>query len=175
MIAKTARQRRLGDHRLTERAITATAVSSSAPSLEQLRTRHLRFGWASLCTFVALGVVLDSLHAFKVGFYLDVGAETRRFMWTLAHAHGLGFGVLHLIQASLLRADAFPSASARLRLASACLVWASILMPLGFFLGGIATHGGDPSIGVFLVPAGGLVLLSAVGLSALEAFRATSR
>ena len=50
--------------------------------------RHLRFGWRSLFVFLVLGVVLETLHGFKLGWYLDVGAEMRRLMFTLAHAHG---------------------------------------------------------------------------------------
>jgi hypothetical protein len=164
-----------GGRRLSNaHVMTETTTAAAAPTLQQLTVRHFRFGWGALCTFVLLGAVLDSLHAFKIGFYLDVGAETRRFMWTLAHAHGLGFGLLHLGQAATLRADFWRAASVRLRLASSCLIWASVLMPLGFFLGGIATHGSDPSIGVFLVPIGGLVLLVAVTSTALEVFQATA-
>ena len=48
--------------------------------------------------FGALGLLLESLHGFKVRAYLDVTNETRRLMWTLAHAHGtvLGLGLLAL-------------------------------------------------------------------------------
>ena len=34
--------------------------------------KHLRIGYWSLCLFVTLGLVLESLHAFKVGAYVDV-------------------------------------------------------------------------------------------------------
>jgi hypothetical protein len=134
---------------------------SQRPVLDELARRHFRFGWILLCTFVALGAVLDSLHAFKIGFYLDVGAETRRFMWTLAHAHGLGLGLLHIGYGATLRSGML-RAGDRLRRASACLAWAAVLIPTGFFLGGIAARGADPSLGVFLVPAGGLLLLAGV-------------
>ena len=58
--------------------------------------RHLRFGWWSLLLFATLGLVLESLQGFKVRAYLDVSNETRRLMWTLAHAHGTLGGLLHL-------------------------------------------------------------------------------
>jgi hypothetical protein len=35
-------------------------------------------------------------------------------------------------------------------------------MPLGFFLGGVVTYGGDPSLGVLLVPVGAALLLIAI-------------
>ena len=50
--------------------------------------RHIRFGWWSLLVFASAGLVLESLHGFKVRAYLDTSNETRRLMWTLAHAHG---------------------------------------------------------------------------------------
>jgi hypothetical protein len=151
---------------------TERETEPSIPTLDDLSWRHFRLGWGLLCVSVAFGLVLDSLHAFKVGFYLDVGAETRRLMWTLAHAHGIGLGLLHLGQGATLRCGLLASASERLRRGSACLVWASALIPLGFFLGGLGTHDADPSIGVFLVPAGGLVLLAGVVSVAVEIFRA---
>ena len=45
-------------------------------------------------------------------------------------------------------------------------------MPLGFFLGGIVTYGGDPGLGALLVPIGGIVLWVGVMLIAREAWRA---
>ena len=39
---------------------------------------------------------------------------------------------------------------------------ASVLLPGGFFLGGIAFYSGDPGLGVLLVPVGAVLLLTAV-------------
>ena len=55
---------------------------------EPIVTRHLRIGYWALALFVTMGLLLETLHAFKVGAYLDVQNETRRLMWRLAHAHG---------------------------------------------------------------------------------------
>ena len=157
----------------TQEARTISIVGSEQQAqltLEELTRRHFRFGWVLLCVFVAFGALLDFMHAFKSGLYLDVGSETRRLMWTLAHAHGLGLGLLHLATGATLRAGMFAAASARLRLGSACLVWASVLIPTGFLLGGIAPQNADPSIGVFLVPVGGLVLLTGVFSTTAELF-----
>ena len=62
------------------------------PAVDYTR-RHLRFGWWSLLGFLCLGFMLELLHGFKAGFYLDVSNETRRLMWTLAHAHGALLGL----------------------------------------------------------------------------------
>jgi hypothetical protein len=123
--------------------------------------RHLRFGWWSLLVFAALGLLLETLHGFKVRAYLDVSNETRRLMWTLAHAHGTLLAVVHVIFG--LSVAAFPDLSARnLRVISTSLVAASLLLPGGFFLGGIAFYSGDPGLGVLLVPPGAVLLLTAV-------------
>lgn len=89
-------------------------------------------------------------------------------MWTLSHAHGTLLAVIHgLFAVSIL---SFPG-QLRIGWASPCLIAASLLLPGGFFLGGIFVYGGDPGIGVFLVPLGAAALLTAVLLMALELTR----
>ena len=123
--------------------------------------RHLRFGWWSLLVFLTLGFVLELLHGFKVGMYLDVSNETRRLMWRLAHAHGGLLGLIHVAFGLSLRV--VPElATRRLPATSACLVGASFLLPGGFFLGGAAFYGGDPGLGILIVPAGAALLATAV-------------
>jgi hypothetical protein len=123
--------------------------------------RHLRFGWWSLFVFATLGLSLELLHGFKVRAYLDVSNETRRLMWTLAHAHGTLLALVHVVFG--LCVATFPDFGARsLRLISRSLMAASVLLPGGFFLGGIAFYSGDPGLGVLLVPVGAVALLTAV-------------
>jgi hypothetical protein len=86
-------------------------------------------------------------------------------MWTLAHAHGTLLSVLNIVFAMTLGLTTDWNESRRL-LASRCLRGALVLMPLGFFLGGVRTHGGDPGLGVLLVPPGGFLLFVAVLLTA---------
>ncbi len=50
--------------------------------------------------------------------------------------------------------------------AANCLLGASLLMPIGFLLGGVAVYAGDPGLGVVLVPVGALLLFVAVFLAA---------
>ena len=131
--------------------------------------RHLRFGWWSLAVFATLGLVLETFHGFKVRAYLDVSNETRRLMWTLAHAHGTLLSVVHVIFGLSVRVA--PEVSARDRpLISRCLIGASVLLPGGFFLGGVAFYGGDPGIGVVLVPVGAIaMIIAAIVLARLSA------
>lgn len=130
------------------------ADQGTAPFIRQ----HLRFGWTGLLVFAALGVVLEALHAWKVGAYLGVDNETRRLMWTLAHAHGVGLSLLQIAYAASLRLmAAAPQLTSRLFHA------ATVLVPLGFFLGGVNTYEADPGFGILLVPVGALALLVALG------------
>lgn len=127
----------------------------------------LRTGWILLALFVPLGLTLESLHALKVPVYLQ--SEMRREMWTLAHAHGNMLGLLCLAFAALGE-RAIAEERARLS-ASRWLRLGAVLMPIGFFLGGILNSEGDPSLGVLLVPLGGLSLLWALLVAALAARR----
>ena len=130
------------------------------PDVDYAR-RHVRFGWWSLLVFAIGGLVLESLHGFKVAAYLDVSNDTRRLMWTLAHAHGTLLSVLHVIFGLSVRA--FPEMGARARpLVSRALIGASVLLPGGFFVGGIGFYGGDPGVGILVVPIGAAALIIAV-------------
>jgi hypothetical protein len=135
--------------------------------------RHLRIGWWSLLIFATAGLALEMLHGFKVRAYLDVSNETRRLMWTLAHAHGTLLSLVHVIFGLSVRVAA-ESVERNLRLISLCLVGASVFLPGGFFLGGVVVYGGDPGLGVLLVPVGAVLLLAAVFFIASQATAFTS-
>lgn len=129
--------------------------------LQKLRRRHLKFGWYALLGFLTLGAVLEGLHGFKVGFYLDVTQESRRLMWRLAHAHGTLLALVNIAFAVSLDVLRDNEAS-RLRFASACLLVGALLVPLGFFAGGLFVRDGDPGLFVLLVPLGALLLFLGV-------------
>jgi hypothetical protein len=123
--------------------------------------RHLAFGWWALLVFAGLGLTLESLQGFKVAAYLDVSNETRRLMWRLAHAHGTLLAAINILFALTLRSAplAAPPTVARI---SPVLIAATLLLPIGFFLGGVVFYAGDPGLGVLLVPVGGVLLLAAI-------------
>lgn len=127
-----------------------------------MERRHLRAGYVGLAIYVALGVMLEALHATKAGYYLDEGNETRRLLWRLAHAHGTLLAIVNVLYALTLRAR--PEAGSKV--ASACLLAALVLLPVGFFLGGAWARGGDPGAGAALVPVGaGLLLIGLVAIA----------
>jgi len=119
--------------------------------------KTLRTGWVLLAIALPFGVTLEALHGFKVQAYL--ASEMRREMWRLAHAHGTLLGILCLVFAAV--AEAHVPAAIRGRVA-AMIRWGAVLMPVGFFLGGILNSEGDPSLGILLVPAGALLLMVAL-------------
>jgi hypothetical protein len=139
--------------------LESTPVKGAIPSSSYTRL-HLRFGWWSLLLFAALGLALETLQGFKVPLYVDVSSDTRRLMWTLAHAHGVGLALVHLLFA--LSLPVLPPQPVRDRMVSRCLIAASMLLPGGFFAGGLVYYGGDPGPGILLVPVGAVLLLAAV-------------
>jgi hypothetical protein len=139
--------------------------SDPSPETAGLVRFHLLVGWWGLVCFVVLGTGLEAMHGFKVGFYLDVGNEARRLLWTLAHVHGALISLVHVaFAASLVIGPVW--AARRQRQASTALLTALVAMPAGFFLGGAVLHADEPGLGILLVPPGALALLVGVVLTA---------
>lgn len=80
-------------------------------------------------------------------------------MWTLAHAHGLLLSFLYLLVSSHLGRP------------NRAFVAGVVLLPLGFFLGGIAPTETDPFVGVYLAPVGALLLLWGYGQMVANAWK----
>jgi hypothetical protein len=123
----------------------------------------LRAGFAALFGFALLGLVLEALHGFKVGFYLDVDSEARRLLFRLAHAHGTLLGLVNVCHALTVRA--WPKLEDRVIERS--LLVALLLMPLGFLLGGAFARGADPGASVGIAAAGAVALSFGLGRFAL--------
>jgi hypothetical protein len=144
-------------------------MSDTLADLRRRTARRLHWiGWWGLVVFIGLGIALETLHGFKVGFYLDPVHRLRRLLWTLAHAHGTLLSLVHIAFAvGLTHFGRWTER--RLKLASFFLIDALALLPLGFFLGGIGHTEVDPSLGILLVPVGALFLLIASALIAVSA------
>jgi ribosomal protein S18 acetylase RimI-like enzyme len=128
---------------------------------EALAQKHVRFGWWALLVFLSLGLLLETFHGFKIGYYLDVDNEARRLAFRLGHAHGTLLSLVHVAFGLTLASRFAPSERSAAR-ASPLLVAATLLLPGGFLVGGLFLQGGEPGVGVFLVPVGAIVLLLAV-------------
>lgn len=135
---------------------------------EATAARHLAFGWWLVVASIALGTLLEGLHALKLGLYLDASNETRRLLWTLAHAHGALLGLVNVAFATSLPKLPGLSENGR-RLASRALVAGGVLLPAGFFLGGVFVYEGDPGLAILIAPIGALLVLVGVVVVALAA------
>jgi hypothetical protein len=132
---------------------------------------NLIAGWLMIVIFASLGLVLEGLHAFKFPLYLDVGAEPRRLVWTLAHAHGVLLGLVQIALALTHR-----SLSTNFEDGWAwTLTIGALLIPIGFFVGGFGIQGGDPGPWVLLVPVGAGAVILSLGRFAVAVIQATRR
>ncbi len=119
---------------------------------------HARFGWSLLLLSLCFGAALETLEAFRV--FALVGDPWRARMWSLAHFHGAALGLVNLVYAPWAEAAALSATTQSA--GSWCLRAGSVLMPLGFVLGGVGAHETDPSLGVLLAPVGaGLIIVTA--------------
>ena len=134
---------------------------------EGLARRHRRFGWTWLFVWMCGGLLLELFHGFKLGDYLL--DPLRRELWTLAHFHGALLSVVNLVYVRWAEPPGL-GAAARGR-ASVALIAGSVLMPVGFLLGGLQHYEGDPGPGIFLAPLGALALLYPVALQVGGAWR----
>lgn len=130
----------------------------------------LSSGWLGMAVFLTLGIVLESFHALKVGDYLDAGNETRRLLWTLAHSHGTLLSLLNIAYALTAMSVNFKVNTARWIVR--WLIIAQWLLPLGFLLGGVSVHGGDPGLPILIVPFAAVSLLFGAALTAYNVVHA---
>ena len=147
------------------------AKGSAQSATEAVHVRRtVVCGFFLLAVFVPMGLTLEALHAYKVPVYF--GSSMRRELWTLAHAPGGILGILCLVYGSV--GERWLSAGRRESIAK-ILRWGAMLMPLGFFLGGVLNREGDPSLGILLVPVGGVLLLVALLRAGLDCCKVESR
>ena len=117
----------------------------------------LRTGYWLLAVSIPLGITLEALHGFKVRAFVE--SEMRHELFRLAHAHGTLLGILCLVFAALAERNVPEATRGSI---ARFLTWGAVLMPLGFFLGGILNSEGDPSLGIALVPVGAASLVVAL-------------
>ena len=101
----------------------------------------------------------------KTSGYMD--NPLRQNFFRAGHAHAGVIVILSLLCQVL--ADAATLPAWLLWIARIAVPLAAILIPAGFFLGGVSHSEGDPSPGVLLVPVGALLLFVAIWLIILSA------
>jgi len=146
----------------------SSAVKLLTP--RQICRGHLRFGWISLGCFCLLGIFLETLHGFKIEWYLSEAMTARRGCWLAAHASGTCFSLLHIVFAMTVvyLTDWRPKS----RLATSYSLYsASVLIPAGFLLAGWFLRDAKPGMGMGLVLAAALLLLSVLLATATNTMR----
>jgi hypothetical protein len=113
----------------------------------------VRQGWVSLAAWLAFGILIEGLIGFRIPALLD--DPVRRDMFRLAHAHGTLLNLVLIAAAICARLELIRLGS----MVSLGLRSSVILLPLGFFLGGLWHFKDDPGLGICLVPLGALLLL----------------
>lgn len=102
---------------------------------------------------MAFGLLIEGLIGYRIPALMD--DAVRREMFRLAHAHGtlLNLVLLAAVIGARLEMVKLEGATAK------ALALGVLLMPLGFLLGGVWHYKGDPGLGIFLVPAGAILLI----------------
>lgn len=113
--------------------------------------RMMKQGWIGAAVWMLLGLMLESLMAYKIPSYL--GDPLRRELLRLAHAHGALLSLVLIVAAGL----ANPARYARVALRIG-----SVLVPGGFLLSGIWHPEGDPGLAIWLVPPGAVLMILGV-------------
>lgn len=140
------------------------SAPAKALTAGQICQGHLCFAWISLTCFCLLGLALEGFHAFKIDWYLEMAY--RRGCWMAAHATGTCFSLLHILFAVtvIYLSDWQPKSR---RGVSCALYSASLLIPAGFFLAGCFLRDGKPGMGIGLVLAAAVLLVSVLVVTAI--------
>ncbi len=115
---------------------------------------QLAIGWWALALFMLGGLGLEALHLFKSSAYFEMAI--RRELWVLAHAHGALLAIINIVAGLCIRGKVNQP-----RWPLWCLRLALVLMPAGFFLGGINPFESDPSLWIVMTPIGALFAIAA--------------
>lgn len=124
---------------------------------------HLRASIVLVALFLAMGLWLEAMYGLRAEGWID--DPLRREFLRLGHAHGGLLGLLNIALAWALGRLRTPAGWAR-KIRVAALLGAS-LVGVGFMLGGFFHGPTDPGPPILAVPAGAMLLLSALVATAL--------
>jgi hypothetical protein len=128
-------------------------AETSVTKISQTLSRQ---GWVGLAFWMSFGLLIEGLIGFRSPAYL--ADPVRRELFRLAHTHGTILSVLLLIALIHLEKGFIGPPAAGLW----SLRIGTILMPIGFLLGGVWHYESDPGILILLAPLGGLAVIFGV-------------
>lgn len=123
----------------------------------------LAHGWVMLTVWISLGLLLEGLVGYRVPEYL--GVPLRRELFRLGHVHGALLSLVVIVAGQMTREGLVLSRSTSLALRVG-----SVVMPLGFLLGGVIVFKDDPNPAVLLAPVGGVLVLFGIVSVALQTY-----
>lgn len=124
---------------------------------------HLRASIVLVALFLASGLWLEAMYGLRAEGWID--NPLRREFLRLGHAHGGLLGILNIALAWALERLHTPAAWAgKIRVAA---LLGAALVGIGFMLGGLLHGPTDPGLPILAVPAGAMLLLSALIATAL--------
>ena len=124
-----------------------------------------RQGWIGIAFWMSFGLLVEGLIGFRAPVYLQ--DPVRRELFRLAHTHGTVLSMLLLIVVVYLAKNFIVPPLAALW----SLRIGTILMPVGFLLGGIWHYESDPGTLIFFAPVGGLMIILGVLAIAVSTFK----
>jgi hypothetical protein len=133
----------------------ANKTPPAAPAAAPARTPLIRQAWVFLALWIAFGILLEGFNAFRTPALMD--HHVRRDMFRLAHSHGTLMNLVLLAAGICARLEMIrltPFATWSLRASV-------VLLPFGFFFGGVWPLSEEPGLGILLVPIGAVLLLAA--------------
>lgn len=125
--------------------------------------------WLGLAFWLSFGLLLEGLIGYRSPAYLQ--DEMRRDLFRLAHAHGAIFSLLLAISWLYLRSSSVTIPNVALW----SLRLGTILMPIGFLLGGMWHTETDPNLLIVLAPIGGVMVIFGVVSVALTSLQRPAR
>lgn len=119
-------------------------------------------GLVGIAVWMSFGLLLEGLIAFRIPDYLS--DPVTREMFRLAHAHGTLLSLV-LVAVGLTGRSGYIAAP---NIGKMALHIGSVVMPVGFMLGGIGNYESDPNPLVFFAPLGGIMVIFGIVISAVS-------
>jgi hypothetical protein len=141
---------------------TETVTEAEKPETARDYSSLLFHGLVGIAVWMSFGLLLEGLIAFRIPDYLS--DPVTREMFRLAHAHGTLLSLVLVAVGLSANADYISPANA----GKLALHIGSVMMPVGFMLGGIGNYESDPNPLVFFAPLGGIMVIFGIVVSAVS-------
>ncbi len=145
----------------TQTETVANLTTQTDDSVKRNYTNLLQQAFITLAVWMTFGLLLEGLLGYKIPAYLN--DNLRRELFRLAHTHGALLSIVLIVitvcaNAGFIRPNTYAENALRI---------GSVMMPLGFLLGGIWHFESDPGYLILLAPLGGVIMIFGIVSCAL--------